>query len=124
MKPAKKQVLILDDEPEVRDLLSKMLTPEYSCVAVGSEAELLTACDEGGFDLYLLDIILPEPNPHGVELAWKLRKKGIKAPFVAVSAALEQWDKEDLKDCGFDDFLPKPFDLDTVLTKVRYPCAP
>ncbi len=110
--------LIVDDDPSAREILSNLLQAEgMDCISVSTGEEALEEVQARRFDMFLIDIMLP--GKHGAEVAWYLRRHGVKSPVVAISAALEIWDKDDLLDCGFTDLMSKPFNLDRIRQIVR-----
>lgn len=110
--------LVVDDDASAREILSNLLQAEgMDSVAVCSGEEALEEVQARRFDMFLIDIMLP--GKHGAEVAWYLRRHGVQCPVVAISAALEIWDKDDLMDCGFTELMAKPFNLERIRTLVR-----
>lgn len=106
-------LLIVDDDSETRDLLAKVARfYEYEAILCAAAEEVDAVLVDRMPDLALVDIRLPDE--HGVSLAWRLRKQFASLPIVVASADLEAWDRDDLRDCGINAFLPKPFDLDLL----------
>jgi CheY-like chemotaxis protein len=52
----------------------------------------------------------------GAELAWRIRERDPNIPLVALSGYLKDWDRDDLKDLGFDRVFPKPMDCDAFVS--------
>jgi CheY-like chemotaxis protein len=106
----RRRVLVVDDDEDTCQLLQELFEMEgLECVTVGSGEEAISRVQQRRFHCYLIDIMLP--GKHGAEVAWYLRRHGITAPVVAISAVLERWNEDDLYDCGFTGILSKPFDL-------------
>ncbi|MGE0528539.1 MAG: response regulator transcription factor [Bdellovibrionales bacterium] len=68
-------------------------------------------------DLVILDIMMPEMD--GFEVIAELRRGGNPIPVLVVSARMESKDKVKGLDLGADDYIPKPFDLNELLARVR-----
>ncbi len=78
------RVLIIDDEPDVRDSLAKMLVRAgYDVHAVGTAAAGLESFQKEGADLVITDVIMPEQN--GVDLIRAVRIVGGRTPILAIS---------------------------------------
>jgi DNA-binding response OmpR family regulator len=115
MKP---KILIVEDEPLNREFLREFLEASgYDCCPVETGEKGIEAIDREHFDLILVDLLLPGKN--GAEVAWHARQKGIHVPIVAISAVLDQWEIDDLIDCGFSQTIAKPFTNEELLELVR-----
>jgi len=78
------RVLIVDDEPDVRDSVGKLLSKAgYDVRVVGTAAAGLESFQKEGADLVITDVIMPEQN--GVDLIRALRVVGGAAPIIAIS---------------------------------------
>jgi two-component system OmpR family response regulator len=107
----KTRVLIVDDEPNIRDLLATSLRFagfEIQTAANGTAA--VAAVTESEPDIILLDVMLPDMN--GFSVTKKLRSAGIQAPILFLTARDEVEDKITGLTVGGDDYLTKPFSLD------------
>jgi len=79
-------VLIIDDESEVRSLLTRTLTQAgYEVVAVASGDEGTRACRQQSFDMVIVDMVLPEKD--GLETMMEIRRGSPKARIIAMSGA-------------------------------------
>jgi CheY-like chemotaxis protein len=113
---ANKRVLVVDDDEDTRMLLTELFRDQGLDVYTAASGEqALREVEQRRFHCYLIDIMLP--GKHGAEVAWYLRRHGITAPVVAISAVLDCWNEDDLYDCGFTGIMAKPFDL-TVLREL------
>ena len=96
---------------------------EQSLVEAGWEAAVVYDGDEAlergaeGWDVILLDWMLP--SLAGIEVCRTLRHRGISTPVLMLTARSEVHDRVDGLDAGADDYLPKPFDLDELLARLR-----
>jgi two-component system OmpR family response regulator len=114
----KTRVLIVDDEPNIRDLLATSLRFagfEIQTAANGTAA--VAAVTESEPDIILLDVMLPDMN--GFSVTKKLRSAGIQAPILFLIARDEVEDKITGLTVGGDDYLTKPFSLDEVVARIQ-----
>ncbi len=107
------RALVVDDDPDTRQMLRELFDAEdLDCVTVASGEEALEEVLSRRFDMFLIDIMLP--GKHGAEVAWYLKRHGVQAPIIAISAVMEHWNEDDLYDCGFTQLMPKPFDMGAI----------
>jgi len=112
------KVLIVDDEPAVRDALRRSLTFEGYDTALavdGLDALEKTASYEP--DLILLDVLMPRMD--GLTAARRLRAAGRRVPVLMLTARDTVGDRVTGLDAGADDYLVKPFELDELLARIR-----
>jgi two-component system phosphate regulon response regulator PhoB len=104
------RVLVVDDDPDIRAVVSVMLTAVGLAVeAVESGEEALARAAHGGFDLLVLDWNLPRMS--GVELCQKVRQDRALAtlPVLFLTANAASRDMAEAFACGADDYVVKPF---------------
>lgn len=110
------RLLVVDDDPDVRDSLRRSLEfegYEVTTAADGAEAlRLLT-----GIDLAILDLMMP--NVDGSEACRRLRAAGERLPVLMLTARDALGDRVTGLDAGADDYLVKPFALEELLARVR-----
>ncbi len=107
------RALVVDDDRDTREILKELFEAEgMECIPTASGEEALEQVQSRRFDLFIIDIMLP--GKHGAEVAWYLRRHGVSAPVIAVSAVLGAWNEDDLFDCGFTQLMGKPFDIDEI----------
>ena len=112
------KVLVVDDEPNIRDLLSTSLKFNgYSVYAVGNGNDAVTAAEKGHPDIILLDVMLPDMS--GFAVTKKLRSMNIDVPVLFLTARDETADKVTGLTVGGDDYLTKPFSLDEVIARIQ-----
>ncbi len=112
------KVLIVDDEPNIRDLLSTSLRfAGFSVHAVGNGADAVNAAEKGAPDIILLDVMLPDMN--GFSVTKKIRSMGINAPVLFLTARDETADKVTGLTVGGDDYMTKPFSLDEIVARIN-----
>jgi CheY-like chemotaxis protein len=119
------RVLVVDDEPDIRELVSAILTAYRAEVrAVGSVLEALCAIDEGAPDVIVSDIGMPEHDGYELIRAIRAReqRRGVRRiPAVAMTASVGRRARESAIEAGFDVYLGKlfePFDLVAILHRL------
>lgn len=113
------RILVVDDERSLCDILLYNLSMAgYEAVAAFSAEEALEK-KPAGFDLILLDVMLPGLS--GYELAKKLKTDTVTSsiPIVFLSAMGAEDDKLHGFDLGADDYIPKPFSVREVLARIK-----
>jgi DNA-binding response OmpR family regulator len=110
-------VLVVDDEPMVRDVLERYLTAEGFAVRSAADGEqALERIDEDLPDLVLLDLMLPKVD--GYEVLSRIREQG-STPVIMLTARGEETDRIVGLDLGADDYVTKPFSPREVVARVR-----
>ncbi len=114
------RVLVAEDH-EVNRELARVLLERCGCdvVTAVDGAEALVAASAGSYDLIFLDLQMPVLN--GLEAARRMRRAGVRAPLVAMSASVLSQEREQCRKAGMSDFLPKPFrksDVQGLLTRL------
>jgi two-component system phosphate regulon response regulator PhoB len=113
-------VLVVDDEPAQRALLSYNLEAAGFRVALASDGEeaLLVASEEGP-DVILLDWMLPRVSGIEVCRQLKARREGQEAAIIMVSARSDETDRVRGLETGADDYITKPYSVSELLARVR-----
>jgi two-component system, OmpR family, response regulator MprA len=112
------RVLVVDDEPAVREALGRTLRFEgYDVELVGDGAEALAAVRERRPDMMVLDVMMPKLD--GLEACRQLRAAGDTLPVLMLTARDRVGDRVAGLDAGADDYLVKPFALEELLARVR-----
>ncbi|HEY9748499.1 MAG TPA: two-component system response regulator RppA [Allocoleopsis sp.] len=112
------RILLVDDEAELTDPLSRVLKREGYDVEVaydGATGSQLAA--QSHYDLLILDWMLPQQT--GLEICQKLRSQGDTTPVLFLTAKDTLDDRVQGLDAGADDYLIKPFELRELLARVR-----
>ncbi len=105
------KVLIVDDEPEVRQVLREFLVSRgYDVALAESGVKALDAMDEERPDLVLLDVMMPGMD--GVETLNRIGALDLPVPVIMVTANADISVTSKLLAMGAVDYIPKPFDLD------------
>lgn len=111
------QILVVDDDPEVRLLLRRCLEREsYAVSEAATGEELFAQLENGGVDLITLDLALGGED--GLDLARRIRAKQ-NVPIIMISGKGDTIDRVVGLELGADDYIAKPFHLREVLARVR-----
>jgi len=112
------RILLIEDEPGLRLTLSDLLTGEGYEIDTSSDGEHgLMQAQSGGFDLILLDVMLPRMS--GFDVCRQLRNRGIDTPTLILTARTQVADRVAGLKMGADDYLAKPFDPAELLARVE-----
>jgi two-component system response regulator MprA len=115
------RVLVVDDEPAVREALKRALQMEHHVVELASDGkealERLLDPSATRPDALILDILMP--NMDGLETARRLRASGDRIPILMLTARDAVADRVEGLDAGADDYLIKPFALEELLARLR-----
>jgi OmpR-family two-component system manganese-sensing response regulator len=112
------RILLVDDEVEMADPLSRVLAREGYEVDVAYEGDRGSQlAQETHYDLLILDWMLPHQS--GLEICHQLRSRGITTPVLFLTAKDTIDDRVQGLDAGADDYLVKPFELRELLARVR-----
>ncbi len=113
------RILVVDDEPAVRESLRRALSLEgYNVELAADGAEALDAIGaQSEPDAILLDVLMPHVD--GLEVARRLRAKGVRTPILMLTARDEVQDRVAGLDAGADDYVVKPFALEELLARIR-----
>ena len=112
------RILLVDDEPRIRDFISRALeTAGYVVDAACSGTEGLRQAVAGDYDLIILDLIMPDMDGR-VFLAQLLRERREQGVLV-LSCLADVTTKVDCLELGAQDYLTKPFSLAELLARVR-----
>ena len=111
-------ILIIEDDRELCGALKEQLdvrSHHVTCCHTGSEA--LYCAMNGVYDLILLDRMLPEID--GLSILRSIRQSRIDTPVILTTALGTVDDRIDGLDCGADDYLVKPYDINELLARIR-----
>ncbi|ATG72618.1 chemotaxis protein CheY [Zobellella denitrificans] len=113
-----RQLLVVDDHGEIRDLLKRFLEQHgYQVHGVRDGREMRQYLDRHGVDLIILDLMLPGDD--GLTLCRELRSQGNNVPIIMLTAMGEDTDRIVGLEMGADDYLPKPFNPRELLARVK-----
>jgi two-component system, OmpR family, response regulator MprA len=114
------RILVVDDEPAVRESLRRALQLEgYGVELAGDGSEALYRLESRELepDGIVLDVLMPEVD--GLEVARRLRRTGSRVPILMLTARDEIADRVAGLDAGADDYLVKPFALEELFARLR-----
>lgn len=112
------KVLVVDDEPNIRDLLSASLRfagHQVATAANGTDA--VKKIIDWQPDIVLLDVMLPDVSGFGVTK--RIRGMGIETPILFLTARDDTEDKITGLTVGGDDYVTKPFSLDEIMARIQ-----
>jgi len=122
------KLLLVEDEAGLRLTLSDRLASEGYAVETASDGQSgFERAARGGYDLVVLDVMLPRMN--GFDVCRELRRRGVETPILMLAARGQVVDKVVGLKLGADDYLTKPFDAAELVARLeallrRRPSAP
>jgi two-component system, OmpR family, manganese sensing response regulator len=112
------RILLVDDEQELTNPLSRLLQQEGYQIDIAADGHRgASLAIEHAYDLYILDWVLPGKN--GIEICRSLRSTGNTKPVLFLTAQDTLDDRVRGLDAGADDYLVKPFELRELLARIR-----
>ncbi|MGE4557314.1 MAG: ATP-binding protein [Desulfovibrionaceae bacterium] len=114
-QPSSLRVLLVEDYELNRRFLSAALERHGHVVRVAGNGELaLSALEEETFDIVLMDVLMPVMD--GVEASRRIRERhGDRPPIIALTAYALHGDRERFLECGMDEYIAKPVQVDDLL---------
>jgi phosphate regulon transcriptional regulator PhoB len=115
-----RHVLVVEDEPDIRDLIVLHLTRDgFRCRTAGNGADALTEVRTATPDLVVLDLMLPGLG--GLEVCRRLRAEPVTAslPIIMLTAKADEVDRVVGLELGADDYVVKPFSPKELVARVR-----
>lgn len=116
------RILIVEDDPDLRVLMTLMLDGAGDIRSVGDAYQALSYARHDGVDLVVLDLLMPGAN--GVDLVERLRAADIPAPFVVVTGIDRGPLVDSVRALGAADVVVKPFTEDRLRSAVAEALAP
>ncbi len=115
---ANKRLLIVDDDKQIRELLTFDIAQSGYVVDSATDGEEgLKKALENNYDLILLDVMMPKMN--GYDVCKNIRIQNPTIPILMLTAKGAIEDKTQGFECGADDYLSKPFEIQEVLLRIR-----
>lgn len=112
------KILIIEDEPSLRELIQRSLEKERYVVEAAADFQSgLRKIEDYDYDCVLLDIMLPDGN--GLNLLEQLKKMRKRENVIIISAKDSLDDKVQGLELGADDYLPKPFHLAELKARIK-----
>ncbi|HLK51011.1 MAG TPA: response regulator transcription factor [Bryobacteraceae bacterium] len=113
-----RSILLVDDDVGLCNLMSEFFSEhDFRLAAVHDGMTGLSRAIAGGYDLILLDIMLPLLD--GIEVLKRLREKKVHTPIILLTARTAHRDRITGLDAGADDYISKPFAPHELLARVR-----
>ncbi len=114
------RILVVDDDPRIRDVLRRGLTYEgFAVDTAGSGEEALRLAREQSPDLVILDILMPGLD--GYEVLWRLRAADPQLPILMLTARDAPADQVRSLNEGADDYVVKPFTFEVLVARGQGP---
>lgn len=114
----KKKILIVEDEKQIAHILTLELSYEgYETVSAYDGQTGLELALQGGWDVILLDVMLPKLD--GIGVLQHFRKVNKDTPVIMLTARTATRDKVNGLDQGANDYITKPFDIDELFARIR-----
>ena len=111
------RILVVEDEPAIADSLVVVLTAEgYEAASVGDGEAALEAARAGGWDLIVLDVVLPRLS--GLEVCRRVRAESA-VPILMLTARGAEVERVVGLEAGADDYVTKPFSMPELVSRVR-----
>ena len=118
MAESQKRILIVDDDEEIRELLEfDIRSSGYFVDSAKDGLDGLNKALNNTYDLILLDVMMPKMS--GFDVCKNIRSAKLSIPILMLTAKGTIEDKTSGFDCGADDYLVKPFDIQEVLLRIR-----
>jgi len=112
------KILVVEDDPNLLSVLTKMLTDErYTVDSVSSAEDARSYLTSVSYDLVILDRHLPDAD--GLQICMEYRGNGGKAPILFLTGKDTTKDKVTGLEAGADDYLTKPFSTEELISRVR-----
>lgn len=112
------RLLIAEDELDLAEALTVFFEKnQFSVDAVNDGFSAYEYGSSGEYDGIILDVMMPKMN--GIEVLQKLRAEGVKTPVMMLTAKGQKDDRITGFNAGADDYLPKPFEPDELVCRVR-----
>ena len=112
------RLLIAEDELDLAEALTVFFEKNHFSVdAVHNGFDAYEYASTGEYDAVILDVMMPKMD--GIQVLEKLRQEGVKTPIMMLTAKGQKSDRITGFNAGADDYLPKPFAPDELLSRVR-----
>lgn len=112
------RILLAEDEKPLAKAIIKIFEKnKYSADAVYDGEDALAYLESGGYDVAVLDVMMPKMD--GITVLKKVRASGNRIPILMLTAKSEIEDRVLGLDSGANDYLPKPFDTRELLARIR-----
>ena len=118
-KKRKENILIVEDNPDIRQYLSDELGKSYRVLTADNGEEALATIKEQEIDLILTDVMMPVMD--GLQLCKQIKQnlRTCHIPIIILSAKTDLKEQLEGLQVGADDYIPKPFSMAVIATKIR-----
>ena len=118
MEENNSSILVVDDNPEIREIIQVLLGGEgYLVETAGNGVKALEMLSQREYDLIILDIMMPKKD--GLSVLKEMRRKKDSTPVILLTAKDSVEDRVAGLDAGANDYLVKPFAFEELLARVR-----
>ncbi|MEV4826001.1 SpoIIE family protein phosphatase [Micromonospora sp. NPDC049274] len=117
--PPAGRILVVDDNVDLREHVTRLLSPTWEVVTASDGLAALTLAREGGFDLVLTDVMMPRLDGFGLVGALRTDPRTRDVPIVLLSARAGSAEAVAGLSVGADDYLTKPFSGQELIARVR-----
>src|SRR5690606_20001448 len=118
MSTAPRKLLVVDDDPKLRELLRRYLSENQFEVSVAQDATAMNRLmQRENFDLIVLDLMLPGED--GLSIVRRLRGANDRTPIIVLTAKGDDVDRIVGLELGADDYLGKPFNPRELLARIH-----
>ncbi len=115
-----KKILIVDDEPDIVESIKFRLELEnFECIEANDGEDALRKAKKENPDIILLDIMLPLINGYKVSRLLKFDESYKNIPIIMLTARAQEKDIKLGEETGADEYVPKPFDMETLVVLVK-----
>lgn len=115
----KKKILIADDEPNIRSLVSRMLGKDYIVIEATNGEEAIDIAKRQEPDLILMDLMMPKMDGYAACSSIKTDQATKGIPVVMLTGVTHELNKSFAREMGADGYLSKPFNTDELLRQVK-----
>ncbi|PZF88173.1 SpoIIE family protein phosphatase [Micromonospora endophytica] len=113
------RILVVDDNPDLREHVTRLLSPHWQVVTASDGLDALRLATEGAFDLVLTDVMMPRLDGFGLVAALRADPRTRSVPIVLLTARAGVGEEVAGLSVGADDYLTKPFSGQELIARVR-----
>ena len=112
------RILVVEDDPDMSGFIARGLGEQsYAVDTAATGDEAIERAAAAPYDAIVLDVMIPPPD--GIEVCRRLRRDGVAAPILMLTARDAVRDRVEGLDAGADDYLVKPFEFAELLARLR-----
>jgi two-component system cell cycle response regulator DivK len=113
-------VLYVEDNPDNRNLIRRVLSADgYAMIEASKAEQAIEKLENEKVDLILMDINMPDMDGYTLTAKIKKIEKFSKIPIIAVTANVMRGDREKSLEAGCDGYIQKPIDIDTLTQQIE-----